>query len=204
MKPLWWFFGSVNLPSDKRKPIKFEICSLFGSWNKLTNFWWAALESSLQVSPKHSTTLQCHKMKLLWSFFATANLPFRLKKAIKFEIWNPFACSREIYQFFGVLFGNLLSGLAQEFHDPSVSQHDTPMKVLWLSQSNLQTKESNKISNFDPICLLKRNCPIFRWLIWKAAFSFGIMFAWPFSVKKWNPSDRFLVQSTYLQRKENQ
>ena len=184
MKPLWWFFGSVNLPSDKRKPIKFEICSLFGSWNKLTNFWWAALESSLQVSPKHSTTLQCHKMKLLWSFFATANLPFRQKKAIKFEISNPFACSKEIYQFFGVLFGKLLSGLAQKFHDPSVSQHDTPMKVFWLSQFTFQGKESNKIWNLDPIRLLKRNLPIFGGLIWKPAFSFGKHIPQPFSVTK--------------------
>ena len=184
MKPLWWFFGSVNLPSDKRKPIKFEICSLFGSWNKLTNFWWTALESSLQVSPKHSTTLQCHKMKLLWSFFATANLPFRQKKAIKFEIWNPFACSKEIYQFFGVLFVKLLSGLAQKFHDPSVSQHDTPIKVFWLSQFTFQGKESNKIWNLDTIRLLKRNLPIFGGLIWKPAFSFGQHIPQPFSVTK--------------------
>ena len=100
MKPLWWFFGSLNLPSDKRKPIKFEICSLFGSW-------------------------------------------------------------KQINQFLVGWFESLLAGLAQTFHDPSVSQNETPLKVFWLSQFTFQRKGSNKIWNLDPIRLLERNLPIF-------------------------------------------
>ena len=73
--------------------------------NKLTNFWWADLESCFQVWLKHSTTLQCQKMKLFSRFFGSANLPFRQKKAIKFEIWTLFTFFKEIYQFFYDLFG---------------------------------------------------------------------------------------------------
>ena len=69
--------------------------------NKLTNFWWADLESCFQVWLKHPTTLQCQKMKLFSRFFGSANLPFREKKAIKFEIWTLFTCSKEIYHILG-------------------------------------------------------------------------------------------------------
>ena len=182
MKPLWWFFGSLNLPSDKRKPIKFEICSLFGSWNKLTNFWWTALESSLQVLPKHSTTLQCHKMKLLWRFFGPGNLPFREKEAIKFEIWTLFACSKEIYQFWGWGGGGGadLESCCQVWprHSPTLQCHK--IKLVWeaLLQANyLSDKQPNKIWNLDPIRLLERNWPIFLGLSWKTGLIFGPDFA---------------------------
>ena len=96
--------------------------------NKLTNFWLADLESCFQVWPKHSTTLQCHQMKLRWRNFGSGNLPFTEKKAIKFDIWTIFACSKEIYQFLVSWSGNLLSGLVQTFHNPSVSQNETPVR----------------------------------------------------------------------------
>ena len=105
----------------------------------------ADLESSIQFWPKHSTTLQCDKMKLLCRVFRSANFSFRQKKAIKFEIWTLFTCLKEIYQFLGGWFGKLLSGLAQTFQDPLVSQNETPVKVFWLSIFTFQTKESNKI-----------------------------------------------------------
>ena len=120
----------------------------------------ADLESSIQFWPKHSLTLQCDKMKLLCRVFGSANLPFRQKKAIKFEIWTLFTCLKEIYQFLGGWFGKLLSGLAQTFQDPLVSQNETPVKVFWLSIFTFQTKESNKIWNLDPLRLLERNLPI--------------------------------------------
>ena len=141
--------------------------------NKLTNFWWADLESCFQVWLKHSTTLQCQKMKFFSRFFGSVNLPFRQKKAIKFGIWTLFAFLKEIYQFLGGWFGKLLWGLAQTFHDPLVSQIETPVKVFWLNQFTFQTKESNKTWNLDPLRLVERNLPFFLGPIWKTGLSFG-------------------------------
>ena len=163
-------------------------------------------------------------------------------------------------------FRKLLSGLAQTFHDLSVSKNETPVKEFWLSpfafhrkESNkiwdlhpirllernlpilggahlescfqfwpthsttlqchkinllweallqatyLSDKKPNKIWNLDPIHTLQRNCPILRWLIWKAAFSFGPMFAWPFSVTKWTLVEVFwFSQLTFQTNKANQ
>ena len=170
---------------------------------KLTNFGVADLESSIQFWPKHSTTLQCDKMKLLWRVFGSANLPFRQKKAIKFEVWTLFACSKEIDQFLGGWFGKLLSGLAQTFQDPLVSQNETPVKVFWLSIFTFQTKESNKIWNLDPLRLLERNLPILGGLIWKAAFSFGQHIPQPFSVTKKNSCGKLSFRLLPFQTKNS-
>ena len=67
-----------------------------------------------------------------------------------------------------------------------------------------QTKHTYKMSNLDLICQLETNWPIFRGLIWKAAFRFGPMFAWPFTVTKWNSCEGFLIQPTYLSDKRKQ
>ena len=67
-----------------------------------------------------------------------------------------------------------------------------------------QTKHTNKMSNLDLICQLETNWPIFRGLIWKAAFRFGPMFAWPFTVTNWNSCEGFLIQPTYLSDKRKQ
>ena len=86
--------------SDKQSKSNMKFVAFSVARNKLTNFWWADLESCFQVWPKHSTTLQCHKMKLFSRFFGSANLPFRQKKAIKFKIWTLLAWSKEIEQLF--------------------------------------------------------------------------------------------------------
>ena len=140
-------------------------------------------------------------MKLLCRVFRSANFSFRQKKAIKFEIWTLFTCLKEIYQFLGGWFGKLLSGLAQTFQDPLVSQNETPVKVFWLSIFTFQTKESNKIWNLDPLRLLERNLPILGGLIWKAAFSFGQHIPQPFSVTKKNSCGKLYFRLLPFQTK---
>ena len=126
--------------SDKQSKSNMKFVAFSVARNKLTNFWWADLESCFQVWPKHSTTLQCQKMKLLWRNFGSANLPFREKKTIKFEIWTLFASSKEIYQFWGGSFGKLLSLFANTFHNPSVSQKKNYCQKLCFRQLTFQIK----------------------------------------------------------------
>ena len=146
--------------------------------------WWTDLKSKIQFSSILSMALQCHKRKLLSRFFGLSNLPFRLNKEIKSQIWTLFARSKEIDQFFlgGGLYGKQHSVLSQSLHGSSVSQNKTPVMVFWFNQFSFHTKESNKISNLDPFHQVKRNWPIFGRLIWKAAFSVMPKFAWLFSV----------------------
>ena len=62
--------------------------------------WWTDLKSRILFSSILSMALQCHKIKLLSRFFGLSNLPFRLNKEIKSQIWTLFARSKEIDQFF--------------------------------------------------------------------------------------------------------
>ena len=146
--------------------------------------WWTDLKSRIQFSSILSMALQCHKRKLLLRFFGLSNLPFRLNKEIKSQIWTLFARSKEIDQFFfgGGLYGKQHSVLSQSLHGSSVSQNKTPVMVFWFNQFSFCTKESNKMWNLDPFHQVKRNWPIFERLIMKAAFSVVPKFAWLFSV----------------------
>ena len=58
--------------SDKRKPIKYEILAFSAARNKLTSFWGADLERSIQFWLKHSKSLQCHWIKLFPNFLVQA------------------------------------------------------------------------------------------------------------------------------------
>ena len=115
----------------------------------------------------HDTSVSQNKTPV--KIFASSNLPFWQNKPIKFGIWTLLARSKEIGQFWGGWFGKQHSVLAQTSQSPSVSL-------------TFQTKESNKISNLDPIRLLETNGPIFLGLIWKAGLSFCPNFAEFFSV----------------------
>ena len=123
--------------------------------------WWTDLKSRILFSSILSMALQCHKIKLLSRFFGLSNLPFRLNKEIKSQIWTLFARSKEIDQVFfggeGDLYGKQHSVLSQSLHGSSVSQNKTPVMVFWFNQFSFHTKESNKISNLDPFHPVKRN-----------------------------------------------
>ena len=70
-----------------------------GGWRG-GGLWWTDLKSRILFSSILSMALQCHKIKLLSRFFGLSNLPFRLNKEIKSQIWTLFARSKEIDQFF--------------------------------------------------------------------------------------------------------
>ena len=123
-------FTSGCFPFKQKTQSNLKFGPYWHAPKKLTNFGVADLESCFQVSLKHSTTLQCQKMKLFSRFFGSANLPFREKKAIKFEIWTLFTCSKEIYHILGGWFGKLLSVLANTFHNPSVSQNKFAVRTF--------------------------------------------------------------------------
>ena len=94
--------------------------------------WWTDLKSKIQFSSILSMALQCHKRKLMSRFFGLSNLPFRLNKEIKSQIWTLFVRSKEIDQFFlgGGLYGKQHSVLSQSLHGSSVSQNKTPVMVF--------------------------------------------------------------------------
>ena len=87
--------------------------------------------------------LHCHKMKLLWRFFGSANLPLRQKKAINYGICSLLGSLKQIDQFLVGWFGKLLSVLAQTFHDTSVSQKKTPVKIF--ASGNLPFRQNKPI-----------------------------------------------------------
>ena len=123
---------------------------LLPTGNKLSKLFWIDLESRIQFWPKLSIALQCHKIKLTWRFFGSNYLPFWEIKAINSETWTLFARWKQIDKFFLCLFGKQGSVLAESLRGPSVSQNKTPVKVFWFRQFTFQTKENNKIWNFDP------------------------------------------------------
>ena len=127
-----------------------KVGQLLPTGNKLSKLFWIDLESRIQFWPKLSIALQCHKIKLTWRFFGSNYLPFWEIKAINSETWTLFACWKQIDKFFLCLFGKQGSVLAESLRGPSVSQNKTPVKVFWFRQFTFQTKENNKIWNFDP------------------------------------------------------
>ena len=140
------FFGSSNLPFQQKKPIKFEISNPFTCWKKTHQFVLGqfgnynivsaqtflspSLETTAQFLPKLSMVLQCHKMKLMWKFFCSSNLPFRQSRPTKFENSTLLTCWKEIHRFFLGWFENHNSVFAQTCHGPSVSQNETLWKFL--------------------------------------------------------------------------
>ena len=79
------FFGSSNLPFRQNKPVKVEILTLFTCWEKkVTNLFWADLETAIQFLPKLFITLQCHKIKLLLKVLVQAICFLEKTK----KIWN--------------------------------------------------------------------------------------------------------------------
>ena len=83
-------------------------------------------------------------MKLLSRFFGSAYLPSRQKKAIKFEIWTLFACSKEIYQFWGGLIWKAAFSFGQHIPQPfSVTKKNSCGK-LYFRLLPFQTKNPIK------------------------------------------------------------
>ena len=113
--------------------------------NKLTSFWGADLEKSIQFCLKHSKSLQCHWIKLFPNFLVQAIylLDKRKQYNIKFEA---FLAARNKLTYFAVAdLESNIQVLAQTFQNPSVPQNKTPAKIFWFKQFTFQTKETNTI-----------------------------------------------------------
>ena len=123
-------FGSSNVPLRQKKPIKFEICGLFGSSKQIEWFFgsWFGNQHSVLAQTVHSSSVSPSKTPV--RVFRSRSVPFRQKKPIKCEIYSIFSSSKEIDQLWGVWFGNQHSVWSQLLHSPSELPAKTPMKVF--------------------------------------------------------------------------
>ena len=143
---------------------------------------WFGKQHSVFAQTFHGPSVSQSKTPV--EVFGWRNLPFTQKRAIKYESWTAFAHWKQIEQAFLDWFGKQDSVLAQTFHGPSVPQNKTHGKVFWFKLFTFLRNKSNKFWNLDSFCPLETNWQIFFVFIWKAGFSFGWKFAWPFSVTK--------------------
>ena len=87
---------------DKRRPIKFQLCCLFGSSKQIDQFLggWFGKEHSVLAQTFESPSVSLNKTH--GKVFGSGNAPFRQKKPLNSEICTPFPCSKQIGQvFFG-------------------------------------------------------------------------------------------------------
>ena len=109
--------------------------------------------------------------------------------------------SIKLPQFFQGWIGNQESVFPQNFHGPSVSQHETPVTAFGWTNVPFRQKNPVKFEIFTSWLARMKLKEFFYGLNWKSGVSFAPNFLWAFQCLKMKPLLQFLVEPTYLLEK---
>ena len=150
------FFVQAICLLDKTNQHNLKIIPLSHAGKKFTDFlgsWFENHDSVFaQTCHGHSVSQDETPLKI----FGSGNLSFRQNKPIKFENLILLACSKEIQQFVLGWCRNNDSVSAKSFHDPLLSQNETPVKFFGSSNLPFQQKKSIKFEISNPFTCWKK------------------------------------------------